>query len=91
MTKLIDWLAAVCAFLSIWLAVLYHFIELEIINEYRGLISLLPVLTVFLFGVSILRFVQYFDLLTCFHSCMCFDVSTAVFRWYRSMESIQFQ
>ncbi|XP_065226233.1 dolichol-phosphate mannosyltransferase subunit 3-like [Planococcus citri] len=51
MTKLIDWMAAVCAFLSIWLALLYHFIELEIINEYRGLISLLPVFTVFIFGL----------------------------------------
>lgn len=59
MSKLFDWLAIICAFLSIWLAILYNFIEFEIFNEYHSMISFVPVIAILSLGVST-QFMLYF-------------------------------
>ncbi|XKL66233.1 hypothetical protein PGB90_009653 [Kerria lacca] len=51
MSKLFDWLAIICAFLSIWLAILYNFIEFEIFNEYHSMISFVPVIAILSLGI----------------------------------------
>ncbi|XP_015602687.1 dolichol-phosphate mannosyltransferase subunit 3 [Cephus cinctus] len=59
MTKLMEWLLFATTFLAIWIAALTGNIHPSLVSEWRPLILLLPIISLFLFGLYAATVVMY--------------------------------